>query len=314
VQEFKRAAPLVPFNDVGTRRSLSTSRTEVVPAGLTSKNALGDRIAQQMTHRSDDMRVPMYQVDAFTSELFSGNPAAVCILQQWPDDGRLKAIAAENNLSETAFLVKRAGAFELRWFTPIIEVSLCGHATLASSFVVFNLLRYERDVVQFHTKSGILSVKREGDLFEMDFPAQPPSQRRRPAHLGEALGVRPVQVLGTPKVLMAVLEDEDAVRNLAPDFSVLARMPQRGTIVTATGANADFVSRYFAPHLGIPEDPVTGSSHCVLTPFWAERLGKKQLHAMQLSKRTGELFCEDRGPRVAISGRAVLYLDGTIAV
>ena len=260
------------------------------------------------------MRVPIYQVDAFTSELFSGNPAAVCILDQWPDEGRLKAIAAENNLSETAFLVRHDNSFELRWFTPITEVSLCGHATLASAFVIFNMMKYQGDVILFQTRSGILSVKRQGDLFEMDFPAQPPSRQNAPDQLQRALKARPVTVLGTMQMLMAVLDDEATVRDLEPVFSILAQFPQRGTIVTAAGTRSDFVSRYFAPQLGVPEDPVTGSSHCVLTPFWADRLGKKRLHALQLSKRGGELFCEDRGERVTIAGKAVLYLDGMITI
>jgi PhzF family phenazine biosynthesis protein len=260
------------------------------------------------------MKTPLYQVDAFTSELFSGNPAAVCILEQWPDDNRLKQIAAENNLSETAFLLKREDVFELRWFTPVTEVSLCGHATLASGFVILNLLDCQRDTVGFQTKSGLLTVKRRQDLIEMDFPAQRPSRELAPEQMQDALGIRPVSVFGTEKVLMAVLRDENAVRTLAPDFSVLAGMPQRGTIVTAAGTGVDFVSRYFAPHLGVPEDPVTGSAHCLLTPFWSERLGKRQLHARQLSKRGGELLCEDRGERVGISGKAVLYLEGTMAI
>ncbi len=260
------------------------------------------------------MRIPMYQVDAFASELFSGNPAAICLLDRWPEDKALKAIAEENNLSETAFLVGNEGSFELRWFTPVIEVSLCGHATLAGAFVIFNLLNHPRESVLFHTKSGVLSVKRNEDLLEMDFPSQPPVTQEAPQDLEKALGLRPLEVLGTPKMLMAVLKDQDAVQNLVPDFNVLAHMPQRGTIVTASGKDADFVSRFFAPHLGIPEDPVTGSAHCLLTPFWAERLRKRQLSAKQLSKRGGELFCEDRGERVTIGGRAVLYLEGTITI
>jgi PhzF family phenazine biosynthesis protein len=170
------------------------------------------------------------------------------------------------------------------------------------------------DIILFQTRSGMLSVKRQGDLFEMDFPAQPPCRRQAPHQLQSALKARPVTVLGTTKMLMAVLDDEATVRDLEPDFSILAQCPQRGTIVTAAGTRSDFVSRYFAPHLGVPEDPVTGSSHCVLTPFWAERLAKKRLHALQLSRRGGELFCEDRGERVTIAGKAVLYLDGMITV
>lgn len=262
------------------------------------------------------MSFPIYQVDAFTSELFSGNPAAVCILDEWPDDALLQAIAAENNLSETAFLVRRDQRFEVRWFTPVTEVALCGHATLASSFVIFNCLHWTGDIIRFHSlKSGELRVTRNGELFSMDFPARHPTRCEIPDLLPEALNRRPMEVLDTAEDLLVVLEDERAVRELKPDLSLLMQIEQRrGIIVSAPGELCDFVSRFFAPLVGIPEDPVTGSAHCVLTPYWAKRLGKKQLRARQLSRRGGELLCEDRGDRVTISGKAVLYLEGTIMV
>jgi len=242
------------------------------------------------------MKIPLYQVDAFTSEIFKGNPAAVCLLDGWLDDARLQAVAAENNLSETAFLVKSDEGFEIRWFTPLTEVSLCGHATLASAFVVFNCLDWSESTVHFQTRErGVLTVTQKEGLLEMDFPAMIPTPR------------------GAEKQLLAVFADERTVRELQPDFSLLTRY-EFGTIVTAPGEQCDFVSRYFAPNVGIPEDPVTGSAHCVLVPYWSQRLGKKQLHARQVSKRGGELFCEDRGEHVTIAGRAVLYLEGTITV
>lgn len=261
------------------------------------------------------MKIPLYQVDAFTSELFTGNPAAVCILDEWLDDARLQAVAAENNLSETAFLIRRDQGFELRWFTPVTEVPLCGHATLASAFVVFNYLNWPEDTVHFQTRrSGILTVKRNGELLEMDFPAMIPAPQETPRGLASALGHIPQQVLGTERQLLVVFEDERTVTELNPELSRLAQYEHLGTIVTAPGEQCDFVSRYFAPHVGVPEDPVTGSAHCILVPYWAKRLGKKRLHARQVSKRGGELFCEDRGDRVTIAGKAVLYLEGMITV
>lgn len=261
------------------------------------------------------MRIPLYQVDAFTSELFTGNPAAVCILDEWLDDARLQAVAAENNLSETAFLLKRDEGFELRWFTPVTEVALCGHATLASAFVVFSYLNWPEDTVRFQTRrSGVLSVTQKEGLLEMDFPARTPSTQRTPDRLASALGHLPLEVLGSAEDLLVVLEDEYTVRELNPDLPMLAQAEWRGTIVTAPGDQCDFVSRFFAPRIGIAEDPVTGSAHCVLVPYWARRLSKGRLHARQVSKRGGELFCEDRGDRVTIAGKAVLYLEGKITV
>jgi len=261
------------------------------------------------------MKIPIYQVDAFTSELFSGNPAAVCILDEWPDDTHLQAIAAENNLSETAFLLQYDKGFRIRWFTPVTEIALCGHATLASAFVIFNYLKWPEDIINFQSlRSGVLSVKRNNELLEMDFPARPPSKEDIPHRLEEAIKQVLLAVLGTAENLLVLLENERAVRELNPDFPLLIQIEQRSIIVSAPGNQCDFVSRFFASHVGIQEDPVTGSAHCVLTPYWAKRLGKKKLHALQVSKRGGELFCEDRNDRVGIAGRAVLYLEGTITI
>jgi PhzF family phenazine biosynthesis protein len=259
------------------------------------------------------MRIPLYQVDAFTSEVFSGNPAAVCLLEKWLDDARLQSIAAENNLPETAFLVPTAEGFDLRWFTPVSEVALCGHATLASAFVLFECRKRPEETIRFRTRrSGQLVVTRRGDLLEMNFPARPAVKASPPAALIGALGAAPKEVHTSAEDILVVLETERDVREVRPDFLSLGGIDCRGIIVTARGDRSDFVSRFFAPRLGIPEDPVTGSAHCVLIPYWAALLEKRVLHALQISARGGELFCEDRGERVGIAGRAVLYLEGTI--
>ncbi len=265
--------------------------------------------------RKTIMRIPIYQVDAFTSEVFSGNPAAVCILDSWLDDKILQSIAAENNLSETAFLVQNGDGFDLRWFTPRTEVALCGHATLASAFALFTCRDWSEEEIHFRTRrSGQLVVVKRNDLLEMDFPARPAHRITAPPGLKEALGVSPTAVLGSVEDIMFVLESEKAVRELQPDFSALERIECRGIIVTSKGSESDFVSRFFAPAVGIPEDPVTGSAHCVLVPYWSSELHKKNLHAFQISKRGGELFCIHAGDRVEISGRAVLYLEGVITI
>jgi PhzF family phenazine biosynthesis protein len=259
------------------------------------------------------MKIPLFQVDAFASGLFSGNPAAVCILESWLPDERLQSIAAENNLSETAFLVRNEEGFDLRWFTPVTEVALCGHATLASAFVLFHCLGSVEDSVRFRTrKSGQLLVTRKGDLLEMDFPARPTHAVEPPPGLDKALKARLHGVLGSAEDILVLMDDEESVVDLQPDFSALGAVECRGVIVTARGGRSDFVSRFFAPRVGVPEDPVTGSAHCVLIPYWSRILGKKTLHARQVSRRGGELFCEDRGERVGIAGKAVLYLEGTI--
>jgi PhzF family phenazine biosynthesis protein len=261
------------------------------------------------------MKIPLYQVDAFTSEIFSGNPAAVCLLDAWLEDGRLQAIAAENNLSETAFLVRNQDGFHIRWFTPVTEVALCGHATLASAFVLFDCLGWTEKTIRFRTReSGELVVTKLEGMFEMDFPARSVHVVTPAPGLYEALRVQPQEVLGSMEDLLVVLDRERSVRELRPDFTTLGELEYRGIIVTARGERCDFVSRFFAPRVGIPEDPVTGSAHCVLTPYWAKLFSKKALHALQVSRRGGELFCAERGERVGIAGKAVLYLEGTISI
>ncbi|HUG52907.1 MAG TPA: PhzF family phenazine biosynthesis protein [Vicinamibacteria bacterium] len=259
------------------------------------------------------MRLPIFQVDAFTSQVFRGNPAAVCPLESWLDDATLQSIAAENNVSETAFYVGGDGTYEIRWMTPAQEVDLCGHATLASAFVLFGGPEQGREEVVFRSKSGDLKVRREGDLITLDFPSRPPRAVTASDDLLEGLGRAPREVWAARDYL-AVYDREEDVRALSPDMARLLRLDQFAVIVTAPGSRVDFVSRFFAPRAGIDEDPVTGSAHCTLVPFWSKRLGKKRLHALQVSARGGELFCEDRGERVAISGRAVRYLEGTIEV
>jgi PhzF family phenazine biosynthesis protein len=259
------------------------------------------------------MTLPIYQVDAFTSRLFGGNPAAVVMLQSELPDATLQAIAAENNLSETAFVLPETELYRLRWFTPVVEVDLCGHATLATAFVLFETDAVEGDSVRFETKSGTLVVSRAGDLLSMDFPSYAPAVASCSDELVAALGARPSEVHDS-NYLLAVFETEEQVADLAPDFLRMAKLDDDGVIITAPGREADFVSRFFAPKFGIPEDPVTGSAHCALIPYWSQRLNKRELHALQISKRGGELFCEDRGDRVTISGRAVRYLRGQIAV
>jgi len=259
-------------------------------------------------------RIPLYQVDAFASRLFAGNPAAVCPLETWLPDEQMQAIAAENNLAETAFFVRNGdGAYRLRWFTPQVEVDLCGHATLASAFIVLNELTPSENSVRFETKSGTLTVTREGDLFSLDFPARPPLACEPCAGLVDALGGRPETILASDDYLV-VYRSEDEVRALKPKMEGLLEIDRFAVIVTAPGKQVDFVSRFFAPAKGVPEDPVTGRAHCTLIPYWSKRLGKKKLHALQVSPRGGELWCEDRGDRVTMSGRAVRYLEGTICL
>lgn len=257
------------------------------------------------------MRIPLYQVDAFTSRLFGGNPAAVCPLEDWLSDDLLQAIAAENNLSETAYVVRRDDRFELRWFTPAVEVDLCGHATLASAFVILNHIEPERDRVVFDTRSGELAVARQGKLLAMDFPSKPPAPCQPPAGLLEALGGEPLEVLKADYHLVTY-DAEAAVRALRPNFQALRTVEARAVIVAAPGDEADFVSRFFAPAFGLDEDPVTGSAHCTLIPFYAQRLCKRTFHARQVSARGGELYCEHHGDRVTIAGEAILYLEGAI--
>jgi PhzF family phenazine biosynthesis protein len=260
------------------------------------------------------MPIPFYQVDAFTDKMFGGNPAAVCLLDKWPEDRVLQNIAAENNLSETAFLVGAGDNYDLRWFTPTLEIDLCGHATLASAFVIFSFLEKDLAAVRFQTASGELRVARSADLLVMDFPARKAEKRGVIPGLAEALGAEPTEVYGARDIL-AVFETEDRVRTMSPDFAALEKITDAfAIIVTAPGGRVDFVSRFFAPNAGIPEDPVTGSAHCTLVPYWSARLAKKKLHALQVSARGGELFCEDLGQRVTMAGRAVLFARGELTL
>jgi PhzF family phenazine biosynthesis protein len=255
------------------------------------------------------MSIPYYQVDAFTGSLFAGNPAGVAILAEWLSDDVMQSIAAENNLAETAFVVPRGTSFDLRWFTPEMEVDLCGHATLAAAHALFTHLGFRNVSIEFQTRSGLLAVTRSESLLTLDFPSRPAVPCETPVGLVEGLGVKPLAVYKSRDYL-AVFESEEDVRGLRPRMDILAKLPSLGIIATAPGHACDFVSRFFAPAAGVPEDPVTGSAHCTLIPYWAKQLKRLQLHAMQVSKRGGELFCAERGERVAISGRAVTYSTG----
>ncbi len=262
------------------------------------------------------MRLPIYQVDAFTHRLFGGNPAAVVPLTEWLPEATMQAVAAENNLAETAFFVREGKEFAIRWFTPTVEAALCGHATLASAYVVSRFLDAERRHMEFTTrKAGTLVVERRGDEFAMDFPVWKSTPAETPAGLAAALGGKPTRCLMGPRDLMALFETEKDIAALKPDFASLARACPAPVIATAPGSGGvDFVSRFFAPSHGIDEDPVTGSAHCALIPYWAERLGKTTLKARQISARTGALTCELRGDRVTMAGHAALYLEGTITI
>jgi PhzF family phenazine biosynthesis protein len=257
------------------------------------------------------MELPIYQIDAFASSVFRGNPAAICPLQEWLPDETLQSIAIENNLSETAYFVPNGTRFHLRWFTPGSEVDLCGHATLASAFVLFEYLNQPGETIYFDTKSGELTVSRNGELLTLDFPSRPPSPFQPEAGLIAAIGGNPIEVL-TARDVVLVYRSEAEVLALNPDMTALTKLDHFGFIATAPGTNSDFVSRFFAPAKGVPEDPVTGSAHTTLIPYWAGKLGKTELLARQVSKRTGELYCKLVGDRVKIAGYAVPFLRGTI--
>jgi predicted PhzF superfamily epimerase YddE/YHI9 len=259
------------------------------------------------------MEIPIYQVDAFSSGTFTGNPAAVCPLEEWLPDETLQAIAAENNLSETAYFVRTGERFALRWFTPGCEVDLCGHATLASAYVLFHELGAEGDMLRFDTKSGELVVRRTGERLAMDFPSRPPGRVDVDPRLVRAMGGQPIEILAARDYLL-IYGSASEVRALAPDMEALARIDRFAFIATARGEDCDFVSRFFAPAKGVPEDPVTGSAHCTLIPYWAAKLGKTTLEARQISKRGGELFCRLEGDRVEIGGSATLFLRGRIVL
>ena len=259
-------------------------------------------------------KIKIYQIDAFTDKLFAGNPAAVCILDQWLPDETMQNIGAENNLAETAFVVKREHDYEIRWFTPTIEVALCGHATLASAHVLFNYYK-QTDTIRFFSRhSGDLSVSKKDDLLSLDFPSDMPDKVEAPQKILNAFKLKPMEVYRGKTDYMLLYSNQKEIEQLDPDMVLLKKSKARGIIVTAPGLKVDFVSRFFAPGSGVDEDPVTGSAHTTLTPFWSPQLNKKVLHAQQLSKRGGDLICEFQGERVKITGKAVTYLIGEIQV
>jgi len=265
------------------------------------------------------MELPIYQIDAFAAGAFRGNPAAVCPLERWLPDETMQAIAEENNLAETAFYVRQgdlrqSARYGLRWFTPTVEVDLCGHATLATASVILGIRReIEGTRVVFDSRSGELAVERDGDFYALDFPSRPPKEIAADAAVEAALGAKPSAMLEAVDCL-CVFETEAQVRALRPDMAGLSATGRFSFIATAPGTDCDFVSRFFAPRQGIPEDPVTGRAHTVMIPYWSAKLGKKQMFARQISRRGGELWCEDRGPRVKITGRAIKYLEGRITI
>jgi len=259
------------------------------------------------------MNFPIYQIDAFTSRLFRGNPAAVVVLNEWLADDVMAAVAAENNLAETAFVIMQAEVVPLRWFTPTIEIDLCGHATLAAARVILNYYRPGQDTIRFATRSGELTVSRQNELLRMDFPSRPGKPIDVSDALVAALGARPREAL-IARDILAVFDSEDQIRELRPDLDRIAALDAFAVIVSARGKEIDFVSRFFAPAAGVPEDPVTGSAHCTLIPYWSAKLGKQSLSARQLSARGGEIWCEMHGDRVVIAGETVEYLRGEITI
>jgi PhzF family phenazine biosynthesis protein len=265
---------------------------------------------QLSTHNS----LSIYIIDAFTDKKFTGNPAAVCPLSEWLEDNVLQSIASENNLSGTAFFVKDKDIYNLRWFTPEVEVNLCGHATLASAYVIFEHLNYEGSEIVFETKNGRLTVKKKNDILLIDFPAITTSPIEIPEKLIQSLGAKPREVLLGSWLYLAIFDNESEIKALNPDFSLMREL-DKSVVVTAIGnKSVDFVSRCFAPDVGIPEDPVTGSSHCALVPYWAGKLNKTYFRVRQLSKRGGNLYCEYSGDRVIIGGKAVTFSVGRITL
>ena len=261
------------------------------------------------------MKLTLYQIDAFANKIFGGNPAAVIPLEQWLDAPLMQQIALENNLSETVFFVPAANGiadFEIRWFTPEVEINLCGHATLASAYVLYNILGYQKPAIRFSSMSGILQVSREEDLICLDFPSWKPERLDiYPSELSAIIGHAEIVGVYKYRDMLVELVIEEAVKNCDPDFSLMKKHVDK-MIITAPGKKVDFVSRFFAPGAGIDEDPVTGSAHSQLIPFWSEKLGKNEMHALQLSKRGGELWCEQRGDRVLMKGKGVFYMKGEI--
>lgn len=261
------------------------------------------------------MKLSIYQVDAFTDQLFGGNPAAICPLEEWLPEETMQKIAAENNLAETAFYVRRGKRFDLRWFTPSFEIDLCGHATLATAYLLFVELGFEASQIDFNTASGILTVKKNEDLLEMDFPSRKPVPADSLLEFEHALSIHPKEVLKSNDYFL-VFENEEEIRKLIVNPALLtpSKYNKRGVICTAKGNEVDFVSRFFVPGSTVFEDPVTGSAHCSLIPYWSEKLGKNYMEAHQLSQRQGKVYCSDKGDRVGIAGRAVTYLKGQISI
>jgi PhzF family phenazine biosynthesis protein len=260
-------------------------------------------------------KLKIFQVDAFTEKLFSGNPAAVCILEKWLSDEMMQSIAAENNLAETAFIVSKDNGFEIKWFTPAVEVELCGHATLASGFVLFNCLDYSGNEITFYSReSGVLKVSKQGNNLFLDFPTDSLNSNKEFETLKKCIGIQPVEIFKGKMNYVAIVENEGLVRNLSPDFVEIEKLDAFGLIVTSKGNEVDFVSRFFAPQCGINEDPVTGSAHTSLIPLWSNKLDKKEMVARQLSRRGGKLICSYNGDRCLIGGEAQLYLIGEIYI
>ena len=263
------------------------------------------------------MKLTLYQIDAFTNQLFGGNPAAVIPLKKWIDDGLMQKLAMENNLAETVFFVpseKKGVDFDIRWFTPVLEINLCGHATLASAYVIFYILKTKKRKVVFNSKSGLLTVTKKKNILEMDFPSWPPERiTEYPDELLACLGNPEIAGVHKNREYIVELINEDAVRNCNPDFSLMKKV-EKMVIITAPGKEVDFVSRFFAPTSGIDEDPVTGSAHSQLIPFWSEKLGKAKMTAKQLSQRGGDIYCEKKGERVIMGGQCVFYMKGQITI
>lgn len=259
------------------------------------------------------MDLSIYQIDAFSSCVFEGNPAAVCPLDEWLPDETMQSIAEENNLSETAFFVPKDDGFHIRWFTPASEVDLCGHATLGSAYVLYNILGYKNEAIQFDSKSGILVVTKQDDWLTLDFPKQPPVYCETPKEIVEAFNKEPIECMMSEDII-AVFENEIDIESANPNFEQLKKLDSRGVIITAKSMRYDFVARFFAPKYGISEDPVTGSAYTQLAPYWASKLGKQKFKAKQLSSRGGELYCEILGDRVLISGKATKYMEGKITI
>ena len=260
------------------------------------------------------MELTIYQVDAFTNQLFGGNPAAICPLTKWLPTETMQKIALENNLSETAFILPEGDGYHIRWFTPAIEVDLCGHATLATAHALYAEMGYEGEQVVFNSRSGLLTVSKTGDLYTMNFPTDELKAVPIPNEITTALGVQPMEVFRGKDDYLAIFDNQATIENFTPDFKILGQLKARGIIASAKGDAVDFISRCFFPAAGIDEDPVTGSAHTTMTPYWAKKLNKTKLSARQLSARGGVLECEHLGDRVNISGQAVTYLRGTISL